>query len=194
MPLYRVTNRITSPGAGGDCVNVLHIRTAGTDVIPSGDNDLEEALDALVTVYTNCRNVYAAGAAHSIGDSVIADPYGNPRYYAWNPVALPGADEGGVAPPHLAIVVGLRTTAATRAGRGRIFIGPLNSMALQGADGTVDPGRLNNVRLSWAAFVADSMTANGWGLTVWSGVDGVARDVVSTSVRDSLGVMRSRRP
>ena len=194
MALYRVTVKTTSPGAGGDCLNVLHIRT---DTIPSpgaGDVDLEEALDALHTTYTAMRNVFAAGSTHSVGDSVIKDPYGSPEYYPFTATSVPGADEGAVAPPHLAIVVGLRTTSATRRGRGRVFIGPLNSLALQGTDGTISTDRLAMVRNAWNAFVADSLSTNGWGLAVWSGLDNVARDVTSAAVRDSLAVMRSRRP
>jgi hypothetical protein len=193
MPLYRVTVRTTSPGAGGDCMNVLHIRTAGTDITGS-DTDLGEAMTALETCYDAMKNVFPPGSVHHIGDSVIADPYGSPTYYAFTPVTSDAADEGAVAPPHLAICVGLRTTSATRRGRGRVFIGPLNSLAMQTTDGTVNTDRLAMVTNAWAAFVADSVTANGWGLVVWSDLDSLARDVVSSSVRDSLAVMRSRRP
>ena len=194
MPLYRVTNRIVSPGAGGDCVNVLHIRTTGTFTPPDPDLEILEALDAMHTTYLQMKNVWAAGSQVTVGDSVIADPYGSPQYHPYTPTPFAGADEGAVAPPHLAIVVGLRTTTATRAGRGRVFIGPLNSLAMQPTDGTVNTDRLATVRNAWNAFVADSQTANGWALAVYSHKDGVARDVTSAAVRDSLGVMRSRRP
>lgn len=194
MPLYRVTNRITSPHAGGESMNVVHVRTLGTDVIPSGDNDLEEALDAMHTTYDAHKGIYAPGSSIEVGYSVIADPYGTPQYYAYTPVPIAGPGEGAIAPPHLALVVGLRTTSATRAGRGRVFLGPLNALALDGADGTPMATYVASARDAWAAFIADSSTANGWALAVWSGVDQVARDVVSSAVRDSLAVMRSRRP
>ena len=58
----------------------------------------------------------------------------------------------------------------------------------------MDTARLGTVRTAWAALIADSVTANGWGLAVWSNLDAVARDVVGATVKDRFAVMRSRRP
>lgn len=192
MSLYRVTNRIVSPTAGGECINVIHIRTVVSGT--GEDRNIGEAIDALATTYDQISNVMARNAVVTVGETVIRDPYGSPTYANVTPIVARTADEGAQAPPHLAIVVGLRTTAATRTGRGRVFLGPLNSLAVESDDGTIRTDRLQAVRNAWEAFVADSVSANGWGLAVYSTVDKVARDVTSVSVRDSLAVMRSRRP
>lgn len=192
MSLYRVTNRIVSPTAGGECINVLHIRTVATDDGP--DDNIEEAMDAMRTTYDNISNAMARNAVTTVGETVIRDPYGAPTYSDVSPRIARASDEGAQAPPHLAIVVGLRTSSATRRGRGRVFLGPLNSLAVESEDGTIRTDRLQAVRSAWEDFVADSQAANGWALAVYSTLDKVARDVTSVSVRDSLAVMRSRRP
>jgi hypothetical protein len=136
----------------------------------------------------------ARNAVVTIGHQIIAEPYTAPQFYPFTPVTSNASDEGAQAPPHLAIVVNLRTTSATRRGRGRVFIGPLNSLAIGSDDGTIATDRLAMVRNAWQSFVADSLTANGWGLAVWSDLDSLARDVTSAAVNDRFGVLRSRRP
>lgn len=195
MALYRVPVTIVSPNSDGNSLNVLHVRTLADPGDPLPDANLEEAVDALRACYTAHRDAYPTPASITIGTGIIRDPYGSPTYVpdiAGD--AITGQGGPDYAPPHLALCVALRTTAATRRGRGRVFLGPLTLSMCQGADGTVDTTRLGTVRTAWAALIADSVTANGWGLSVWSNLDSVARDVVGATVKDRFAVMRSRRP
>jgi hypothetical protein len=89
-------------------------------------------------------------------------------------------------------VVGWRTASATRAGRGRTFLGPIGSGALD-SDGTIKSDTLDAVRTAAQDLVADSLGFGNGALVVYSPTHDIARDFTASAVRDQFAVLRSRR-
>jgi hypothetical protein len=104
-----------------------------------------------------------------------------------------GAGGGGnVLPPANCIVVGWRTSGGGRRGRGRTFLGPLDSILLEANGGVVDL-ELTAIRDAAAALVDASDSFNDGALGVFSPTGNLFRDFVSSAVRDQFAVLRSRR-
>lgn len=190
MPVYRGTVVITGAPLGGTGTNTWHARTDG--IADAGDATLQGLTDALEDFYAAIDQVHPSGINRSFdgtwvrvdGDEeTIIDTNG------WSHGVLTG---GSPLPPQECLVIGWRTTNASRRGRGRTFIGPLNTGCLE-ANGTPDEGRRAVVEGAAAALV-DAFDGIGNGaLCIWSEADQVGRDLVSGSVRNVFGSLRSRR-
>lgn len=185
MTTFKVPVRITHLGGGGDAFNVFHMRV--TDEADFGD-----AMAALDDFYDACSVLYASTTSITVGDGIIRDPYGSPTYVTYDPTIVTGTGGSSLSPTLLAIVVSWRTVAATRSGRGRTFMGPLQT-DIQEADGSVDGGTLVVLRAAAAALVAASTGANGWAFGVYSFKDAVLRDFVGYTSRDRFSYLSSRR-
>lgn len=191
MSIIRVPVTVTSPQAGGPFMNILHFRVDGVDE-EEADN-LGEALTALEDFYTAMVALYPAQSVIRFGEGMIRDPLGSPTYVTDDPKVINvGSTSQVVVSTLLAVVVGWRTTSASRSGRGRTFIGPLNSDATQG-DGTPLNGAVSTITAAAQALAADSQTANGWALGVLSTKQGLLRDVTGASVKDRWAFLSSRR-
>src|SRR5690242_16498056 len=141
MPTLQYDVSLTWNGPGGPGVNVWHIRTADGD--PIGTN-LNEAASAIRSFYNDICEVGCCPAgwtargpaqAVNVADSQIEE------VTPWTEASLQGT--ANFSAPSM-VVVGLRTSSATRAGRGRKFIGPLATPAM-GTDGTITDSMLSGI-------------------------------------------------
>lgn len=188
MALYRVPVRIDHPLGGGPAYNVFHVETSAVQE----QLNLPEALDALEAFYTKIKTFYSRDARITIGDGIIADPYGSPTYADNEPRVLPVGTASGNASPLLCVTVAWGTRVATRRGRGRTFIGPLYSGVAE-ADGTPGASYLTILRTAASELVADSASTNGWTLGLWSSLDRAFYGFTRSNVRDRFTYLRSRR-
>lgn len=189
MPVYRYDVGLTWNGPGGPGVNVWHIRT----VDDAGPNpDLEEAAVAIRAFYNDVCEIGLCPAgwtargpsqAINVADSSLID------VTSWTEASLQGT--ATFSAPSM-VCVGLRTASATRAGRGRKFIGPLATPAM-GTDGTITDSMLSSLRAAAATLANASQSNGGWAVGVYSQSSGLLRDVVTMPVRDTIATLRSRR-
>lgn len=202
MAIYRVPILIAFPGAGSPGANIWHIRTAG----PAGSVDLGQA-NALIgfirTFYNSILTHIPAATAITLGTVVEEE---TSVEIAPTMAVLSGSGTGS-APQALACVVTWRTTLAARRGRGRTFVGPLATAAMQN-DGTPAAATRTAIQDAAAALVTASMGYGNGAVGVY-GYDGpktpgkenprnpddpkVFRDFIGSGVRDVFGVLRSRR-
>lgn len=190
MPVWRGVVTIQGSPLGGTGTNTWHARTDGID--DAGDAALQGLTDSLEDFYGSIDQIHPSGITRAFdgvwtrvdGDSGdVLDTTG------WSHGVLTG---GSPLPPQECLVVGWKTSSGGRKGRGRTFLGPLNTGCLE-ANGTPDEGRRGVVEAAAAALI-DSFDGIGDGaLVVWSEVDQTARDLVSGSVRNVFGSLRSRR-
>lgn len=189
MATFRATVNLSWAGQGSPGVNIWHFRS--DDFVP-GDESVQDYVTQLQTYYTAIKGIYAPGTVISMGSDVIADPFGTPTYEGVTGWSVTGTGTVGYAPLASAIVVGWRTTSATRSGRGRTFLSPLAGYCVD-ADGSPKPDVMSQVRNASTALVNWSKAAGGGAFGVYSSADGVIRDFQSSAVRDTFAVLRSRR-
>jgi hypothetical protein len=187
MPTGRINIQLTFPHGSSPGLNTFHFRF---DDDPLGN--VQAVVDALEDFYTPMRPFFGQSTTISCSPEAISDPYGDPSYVAVTPWSMNGSGSGNYLPPATQLVVGWRTTNATRSGRGRTFLGPLTEGALD-SNGSVLPAALTASRGAATTLVNASAGANGWAIGVYSRTDGLLRDIVSSSVRDQFAVLRSRR-
>lgn len=185
MATYKVPVSITHPGLGGVAYNVFHLRC-------EDDGDLGDAMGALVDFYEACAGMYPDNTNVLVGDGVIKDPYGSPTYASFTPVLVESTGIAAQSPQLLAMVVSWRTTAATRSGRGRTFIGPLNTNCWE-ADGTPATAYLAGLVGAAQDLVDASTGLGGWAFGVYSHKDSVLRDFIGSGVKDRASFLSSRR-
>lgn len=190
MALYRAVVDIEW-GGGGSGVNVWHFRTISS---PGTLADRQGAVDAIRDFYDAVSSIYPTDTTISMPAEVVTEFQSAPAFEPVTPWTITG-DSGTAThlPAATQLVVGWRTTAATRSGRGRTFLGPLAG-TLNEANGTPTPGLITTVQTAANDLVAESESAlGGWAVGVWSEADGVLRDFTSARVRDVFAVLRSRR-
>lgn len=191
VAIFRVPVRIDYPGTGGPGFNVFAVRTIG----PSGDDadQLEDAMDALTTFYTALAGRYQTGTIITLGEGIIKDPLGSPEYQNASVRTVNGTGQAGMGPALLAVVVSWRTTSATRSGRGRTFIGPLQTGQVETANGLPSASLINGIRNAADDLVDASTGPSGWSLGVLSTKQGLLRDWTSASVQQRWSFLSSRR-
>lgn len=186
MATVKVPVVVDYAAAGGPGYNIFHAR------IEDMNTDVDEMLSALETFYTTLSSLWATTTTITIGTGMIQDPYGNPTYVNDDVRTVTGTGVALAMSPLLCINIGWRTASATRRGHGRTFLGPL-VQGTQQNDGTPVNDVIDGVRGTAADLVADSLSANGWALGVYSQKDGLLRDFTGSSVRDRFTFLSSRR-
>jgi len=172
---------------------VWHIRTSGATL----GTELSEA-SALIGYI---RTYFPSTTTLTLG-TVVEE--GTSREIIPTMASLSGSGTGS-APQALALVVTWRTTIAARRGRGRTFVGPLPTNAIQ-SDGTPSVSLLSTVGTAAAALSASSTALGAGAIGVWgysaAKAPGTVRDPADAKVfrdftgygiRDLFGVLRSRR-
>lgn len=192
MSTIKVPVTIVYGGGSSPAMNIFHGRTDANAGAVTLDGEVQEMIDALQDFYEGIKTAYGAGTTITIGEGTIVDPYGSPTYANITPRIVQGTRPGGVEPALLAVTVTWRTTAATKSGRGRTFLGPFGVDVAQ-SDGTVNDTELEKMRTAAMDLVAASSGVNLWALGVYSTKDGVLRDFTTSNVRDVFSTMRSRR-
>lgn len=195
MAIYRVPISLTWPGAGSPGVNVWHVRTISDAIDP-----LNAALAALQTFYNGFQLWFAQGTVLKCPDyvstalSAAQRAAGEQPEFTQVPTPWTITSTGtGAAPAPVAVTATWYTSNATRRGRGRTFISPLQKGASQD-NGTPDDVMIGAINTAATTLINDSNdNLDGWAVGVWSSVDGVLRDTIRHKVRDQFAVLRSRR-
>jgi hypothetical protein len=191
MGIVRVPVKIESTKTGGGpYMNVFHVRTVSNDV--DLDVDLGNGLDALEAFYEEIKHLYSSLTQIRIGESMIIDPGGSPTYANDQPRTVTGTGSGDGLSPLLAVCVSWRTSSATRAGRGRTFVGPLIE-TVNDADGTPISFAITDITTAAANLVSASTGANGWAIGVYSPTQQLLRDITGHTVADRFAYLSSRR-
>jgi len=191
MPTFRGTVTIDHPSLGGTGTNTWHVRTTGSD--PLDAPELGGLSSILEDLYEDLVLYLASGTVVTF-DGVWTSVEAEPQINATDGEPFTFTSEASQAglPPANAIVLGWRSSLATRSGRGRTFMGPLDSVTL-GPDGTVADTQLGEIQAAADALVdASTGFANG-AFVVYSPTDALARDFISVSISDQFAVLRSRR-
>lgn len=192
MSTVKIPVTIVYGGGSSPAMNIWHCRTDADAGAVTLNAEVQEVVDALEDFYTAIKSCYGSGTTITIGETPIVDPYGSPTYAAVTPAVVQGSRPGGVEPALLAVTVTWRTTAATKSGRGRTFLGPFG-VGVADSDGSVADTELGLMRSAASALVSASQGPNLWALGVYSAKENLLRDFTSYAVRDQFATMRSRR-
>lgn len=190
MPIYRANVRITHPVLPDPGINTWHVRLESADPNVGDMVGLSAALhDFYDAMLTDCL---AQGAQFAY-DGVLTKVDPSPTFHdTANTWTAGNAGSSATLPPANCIVIGWGTQNASRKGRGRSFMGPIQQAA-NDASGTISTAALASARDAAADLVAANAgpPAGAWG--VYSRADGVIRDFTSSRVHDKFAVLRSRR-
>lgn len=190
MPVYEVPFTMTYPQAGSPGYNIWHVRTV--DGAGTGDNDLQDAIDAIGAFYGAIRGLYQPSTTITGPELVEALP----RPGTITPVGVftttGTSPNGSYLPDSTAICVNFRGTTSGRNGRGRKFLGPLSAQAADTSGNPTAQG-LGAVRNALAALISSSSPTNGWAVGTYSRVTGLFTDAVGGTVKQDFAVLRSRR-
>lgn len=188
VPTFRVANKISYNQPGSPGVNIMHVRADAEGL----SDELNEAITAIAGFYESIARVLAPGVRVDVAESVIQDPLGSRVVIGAAPHPVLGASASVQSPALLCICASWKTSIASRSGRGRTFIGPL-----EGAAGDADGSTSNDKRLTVLeaaqVLIEESSGANGWGFGILSLKDGLIRDVVGVTISDQLSYLSSRR-
>jgi len=128
MALFRVRTRIDNPANlsfSGPGYNLWHVSNfAGAQTT---DAAVQAAVDAIRDFYAAIQFHYNDTATITVGESVVEVDATPPVVRAITPRTVVGTASSGQAPAQLALVMSLRSAVATRAGRGRIYLGPIKA-------------------------------------------------------------------
>lgn len=190
MAIWRMVVRISSPVLGGTGVNLWHLR----DASPVDAGALQNSINAVRDFYDDIKSVFNGATTVSFDGSLTTvsgegEPEVDAGFDSWS---VAGGTTTQNLPPANCIVVSWRTSSATRSGRGRTFIGPVSEQTLEG-NGTVNEANRSSILAAANDLIATSSLPGNGGIVVWSPTTGLARDIVSASVANKFGVLRSRR-
>lgn len=190
MATYTFPVKLTYPGAGGPGYNIWHMRTTG-DAPSTGD--LDGLSDLVANFYSSISGLFPQGYTaqfEGVATTVGEDPVYDTSAEAWS-VAGAGSS-AAIMPQATAICLTLRTSSASRSGRGRKFLGPMYS-GVAAADGTPGDSQLTTIRDAAATLVEESDGFGNGAIGVYSFSQSLFRDLTGYSVRDQFAVLRSRR-
>jgi hypothetical protein len=203
MTVWRVPINIAYPGTGGPGVNVWHIRTIELGPGTTETGQVNALLGYIRTFYNTIGSWYPATTVLSLGTVTAVD---SSREIAGTFAGVTGTGTGS-APQLLALVNTWKTTIAARRGRGRTFLGPLCTAAMQN-DGTPAAALLSDVAAASSALLTSSLGYGNGAIGVY-GYDQpklagkanlrdptdakVFRDITGYKARDLFASLRSRR-
>lgn len=191
MALYDFRVSLSGWGSGGPGMNVWNVRIAD-DPIGGVEDQQENASLALKNFYTGISGLFPTSYRATFNGELI--DVATKEIGTISSWTVAGTSSGSGYGPTLAqLILTLRTSNASRRGRGRKFIGPCIAGAVE-ADGTPASGPLNTLQTAATALLnASQGSVNGWAIGVRSGVDNLHRDVTAIQARDYFASLRSRR-
>jgi len=190
MGVYHYTVDLTWDGAGSPGANVWDIEAVAGGSSEAANLQLatdaiEQFYDDLLTVnfYPQSYTVTGRTEAVNIATSNIEPVTG------WTQVtASTSQNYAGL----LQMICTIRTISATRRGRGRKFIGPVDT-TLTSTDGTPSSSAVGFLQAACDGLMASSTGAADWSIGVYSSVDLTFRTALSMQARDYFAALRSRR-
>ena len=191
MAIWTFPVLLTYPGTGGPGLNVWDLRTTA-DADPPGDPEVDGLSAIILQFYQDLGGSlfpqgYSAkfeGTATEVSSTPVAI-----QSPTWEALGSPDADMG---PSANQMILTLRTTSATRRGRGRKFLGPVHVDTMQ-PDGTPTASALAALQGAGDSLVSSSEGFANGAIGVYSSVDQLFRDVVNVEARNYFAVLRSRR-
>lgn len=189
MGIVRVPVTITTNEPNNPAMNVWNVRLNGST--GSNGDVFRQALDAIEAFYNAIKDRYAASRIE-LGTGMIEDPLGSPSYVADDLRVITPPAYAQSAPKLLAVTISWKTSSASRAGRGRTFIGPLVASCLDN-DGTPTGTTIQKIQDAATDLVQASSGANGWGVGVLSHKQRLLRDFTGAQVKDRFTYLSSRR-
>jgi hypothetical protein len=206
MAVFRMAVETTLTGMPDKAVNIWHFR-AGTAISQAGSPVDEAAfagaVDAIHTFYgsitgtgTNTAQILAHGAKVNATAAINVETQ-EAHTVNFAPMTVGGT--GGKAPYSMAICINWYSSVASRRGRGRSYLGPLDGYMLD-ADGTPRDDYLTPLRAAGQRLIDASKASNGWGIGVWGleqagggpKAPHVLRDLVGLKVNDNFAWLHSR--
>jgi hypothetical protein len=191
MTVFRMVVTIDSPVLGGTGVNIWHLRNTGS--APDPDSELNGLSELVHTFYSAIANYFKGDTTIAFDGTMVevgsAEPEGHFDLDTWSVVGGTTTDD---LPPANCIVVGWRTSVATRSGRGRTFLGPLSRDTLQD-NGTPQEDVRSGILAAANALISSSEDSANGALGVWSVKQSVLRDFTGAAVTNQFAVLRSRR-
>lgn len=192
MGVYRATVDLRFGAGTGRGTNTWCFRTIGG---LTETDDIEDLGEKLATFYGAVAFTMPVNSTFSWDGTV--QELGVPEPAFREPVTgftVAGGQTASTYGPAAAMAcITWRTSLASRSGRGRTFLGPLALSAYQG-DGTLVESYLSGIRNAAQALVdASTNDTDSQAIAVWSEADGVARDIIGSTVRDTVAILRSRR-
>jgi hypothetical protein len=189
MGIYQYAVNLNWNGPGAPGVNVWDIRQQALD--PT--SELQLAVNAIGAFYESlfvASTIFPDGYTANGSDEAIEVTTRQIEAVTGFTGAQSGAgaDFSGLNQ----MICTIRTSSATRRGRGRKFIGPCNALTLD-TDGTPTPGAVSDLQAACDGLISASTANNGWAVGVYSQVDGLFRDATAMTARNYFASMRSRR-
>jgi hypothetical protein len=196
----------TLTGMPDKAVNIWHFR-AGTAISEAGspvdETAFSGAVDGIHGFYANLAGQGTANAqvlAHGAkinATAAVNVVTGEAHTVSFAPLTV--GDAGSRMPFSAALTVNWYSTVASRRGRGRTFLGPLDGFILD-SDGTPKDAILTQLRGAAQQLVSSSGGSNGWAVGVWgletaggtSESPHVLRDFVGFKVNDTFAWLHSR--
>jgi len=188
--IYRANVRITHPVLPDPGINTWHVRLDSED---PNDGDVVGLSASLADFDVHLTDLVLAQGCAVTYDGLLVKVGPSPTFHdTGNEWAAGNAGSSATLPPANCVVIGWGTQNASRRGRGRTFIGPIQAAA-NDATGTISTAALASARDAAADLVAANAgpPEGAWG--VYSRSDGVIRDFTSSRVHDRFAVLRSRR-
>lgn len=191
MATLHVPIRLTWAGSGSPGVNVWDVRTISDDT--GTNDDLQDMVDALEVFYTDLMagDIFPGGYRASF-DGTATSVGEDPEFFNADSWTITESGPADIAPPIAQMILTLRTTSATRRGRGRKFIGPVRPTILQ-ADGTPTTTAVGVLQVAGNRLLATSQSNVNGAIGVYSSVDSTFRDITQVQARDYFASLRSRR-
>lgn len=190
MAIYRQTWTITHPALGGIGTNTWHCETAGAPADDDGDVDGPSAF--ITSFYGALNDIYAEGsviACDGLWISVHDDKTVNSSS---DPTTMTLGVATTTLAPQDCLVASWRTAVASKSGRGRTFLGPLNLGALE-ANGTPAEFARTAIVAAGNALISDSNEGDVGVLGVYSTKQDLLRPFTGVSCKNKFGTLRSRR-
>lgn len=179
-----------SYGTGSPGANIWHARWDG-DL--DGSPQLAGLLDDLQTFYDDISGLFTPAVTIHFDGEVTGLGGDTGETASYDPWTITGsAGSGSGLPTSNQIVVGWKTGSGGRSGRGRTFLGPLET-GVSGADSLPVPGAITAVQDAADLLISEGLDAGNGSWGVFSRQDNVVRDFTSATVRREFGVLRSRR-
>jgi len=152
MALFRFRNRIDvsdSASFSGPGYNVMYLQSAAPN-----DAALIDQANAIQAFYTACAGIYTNGTIITVAESIVESPDTDKILRPVGQDTVAGTSTNSPLPPQLAVCVSWRTNVAARWGRGRTFLGPLQT-AVSDTVGTVLGSTLTVIRTAAADLITD---------------------------------------
>ena len=187
MATYEYGYTLTWPGAGSPGRSTWHFREDS-----GGITSIQDIVDGIDVFWIAMVNSGALAPPYTVtGDSLAID-VATRLTETVSPLAAAVAGPAVEYNPTGQIVCTKRTASATRAGRGRVFIGPVKS-SVTDVDGTPDSGVITLLQNACNDLVAFSAGLTQAAVGVYSREQSIFRDLTAMQARDYMAVLRSRR-